>query len=209
MKLNLGCGAVTPEGWVNVDYAVGASMAKLPFFGVINRRLGIINLDWNRDIVVHDLRTRFPWDDESVDIIYTSHTLEHLSREEGIFFLSECRRVIRPQGLIRIVVPDLAHIISGYTDGSVSADMLLEKMEVYTGNRDKSIKGRLKLFIQSPHKCMYDTRSMIRVLAGAGFDVQPRKAFDSDIEDIERIELEGRAVNAVIVEGKPARNRKT
>jgi len=31
MKLNLGCGNQVVEGWVNVDYALGARFAKIPF----------------------------------------------------------------------------------------------------------------------------------------------------------------------------------
>jgi len=52
---------------------------------------------------------------------------------------------------------------------------------------------------------MYDPDTMVRLLASAGFVAQERSAFDSDIPDIRAIELESRAFEAVIVEGrKPA-----
>jgi hypothetical protein len=37
LKLNLGCGSHVPSGWVNVDYALGAWVAKLPVFSLIIR----------------------------------------------------------------------------------------------------------------------------------------------------------------------------
>jgi len=101
VRLNLGCGSQTPAGWVNVDYALGARLVKLPFFAWLNRKLRLFKLDWDRGILIHDLRKRFPWKDSSVDVIYCSHTLEHFSKEEGVHFLNECYRVLKSNGLIK------------------------------------------------------------------------------------------------------------
>ena len=86
MKLNLGCGAQVLDGWVNVDYALGARFMKIPFFSAFNKKAKLFNLEWNEKIHIHDLTKKFPWADSSVDIVYSSHTLEHLSREEGKIF---------------------------------------------------------------------------------------------------------------------------
>ena len=110
MKLNLGCGSQVPAGWVNVDYALGAQFMKIPFFRAFNRKVKLFNLDWNEKIYLHDLTKKFPWTDSSIDIIYSSHTLEHFSKQDGKRFLSECHRVLRENGIIRIVVPDLRGI---------------------------------------------------------------------------------------------------
>lgn len=49
-----------------------------------------------------------------VDAIYTSHTLEHiLPNRQGAIF-SEMYRVLKPESLIRIVVPDIDYAISRY-----------------------------------------------------------------------------------------------
>src|SRR5262245_26247293 len=106
--LHLGCGAVAPDGWINVDYALGARLRKIPGFRAVSRTLGLFAVDWSPRIVVHDLRTRFPWPDASVDAVYTSHTLEHFTREAGGRFIAEIHRVLKPAGRVRIVVPDLA-----------------------------------------------------------------------------------------------------
>ncbi len=59
------------------------------------------------NVVLHDLRRGIPFGPDSVDAVYHSHLLEHLSRAEAEHFLLEIRRVLKPGGIQRIVVPDL------------------------------------------------------------------------------------------------------
>ena len=202
MKLNLGCGSQVPAGWTNVDYSVGARFAKIPLFSAINKRLKLFDLSWNKSIFLHDLTKRFPWRDSTVDVVYTSHTLEHFTRDDGRRFLRECHRVLGQSGIIRVVVPDLRHIITGYFEGRIKADEFIEELLVLYGNTDKAWKDRLAPFIQFPHKCMYDTPRLLAILDEVGFAAAARGPFDSDIGDIQSIELENRTQNAVIVEGR-------
>lgn len=203
LKVNLGCGNHTPEGWVNIDYAFGARLAKIPFFHVINKKIGLFQMDWDDRIKIHDLRRTFPFDNGSVDVVYTSHTLEHFSKQDGERFLRECHRVLRPGGILRVVVPDLEAIVSDYTSGKTSADMFLDELYVVS---DTSGMGFFKKLLANqiafPHKCMYDTRTMLSRLRQINFQAESRAAFESDIPDIKQIESEGRTKNAVIVEGK-------
>jgi predicted SAM-dependent methyltransferase len=203
VKVNLGCGSHTPEGWVNIDYAFGARLAKIPFFRFINKKIGFFQMDWDDRIKIHDLRRTFPFDDESVDIIYTSHTLEHFSRQEGTRFLKECHRVLRSGGILRVVVPDLEAIISDYTSGKTDADMFLDELYVVCDTSGMGLfKRLLAKQIHFPHKCMYDTKTLLARLRDTGFQAESMDAFESEISDIKQIESEGRARNAVIIECK-------
>jgi SAM-dependent methyltransferase len=202
MKLNLGCGAHVPEGWLNVDYSLGARVVKIPFFRRFNRAVKLFSTEWDSRIYLHDLTTKFPWGDGSCDFVYSSHTLEHLSKEEGRRFLEECHRVLRSEGVIRIVVPDLQYQIGEYVEGRVKADLLLEKLGVLYGYSKAGWKQRLAPFFEFPHKCMYDNTALVQILKDIGFATSSRAAFDSEIPDIRVIELDDRTVNAVIVEGK-------
>jgi predicted SAM-dependent methyltransferase len=207
MKLNLGCGSQMPDGWVNVDYALGARFAKIPFFRATNRRLGLFDLDWDERIRLHDLTKTFPWEDASVEVIYSSHMLEHLPREDGRRFLEQCHRVLRVGGIIRLVVPDLRHAVGEYVEGGVPADEFLQTLGVLYEHRGGRLKRRLSPFVQFPHKCMYDCSRLLELLQEIGFQTSARGAFDSDIDDIASVELEDRTKHAVIVEGrKPARS---
>jgi hypothetical protein len=49
---------------------------------------------------------------------------------------------------------------------------------------------------------MYDTPTLISILREIGFNAVSRRSFDSDIPDIEDVELKSRTENAVIAEGR-------
>ena len=50
MKLNLGCGSQIVDGWVNVDYALGARLFKFPFFRQLNSKVKLFELEWDTRI---------------------------------------------------------------------------------------------------------------------------------------------------------------
>jgi SAM-dependent methyltransferase len=92
MKLvNIGCGRSVHPSWCNLDLTACAP-----------------------GVVEHDLRTGLPFEPDSCDAVYHSHVLEHLTREDGRRLLTECFRVLKPGGVVRIVVPDLERIAQDY-----------------------------------------------------------------------------------------------
>lgn len=207
MKLNLGCGDQIVEGWINVDYAIGARLNRVPLFRLVNKRLHLFNTDWDERIFIHDLATRFPWPDSSVDVVYSSHTLEHFNKEDGYRFLRECHRVLRPGGIIRLLVPDLRCVVVEYMHGRVRADDFVNELSVLPGNHLTGLKNRLVPLMQThhTHKCMYDSDRLVEILGEIGFTAASRGAFDSDINDVRAIEREGRTHEAVVVEGRKRR----
>jgi len=202
MRLNLGCGSRVPHEWINVDYALGARFMKIPYFRIINKKLKLFDLDWSEKIFLHDLTKKFPWTDNSIDVVYTSHTLEHFTKKDGRIFLIECHRVLRKNGIIRIVVPNLRSHMDDYMKGQIRADEFVEKLGVLYKANNMLKKYLYPFFELSTHKCMYDSPSLLEILKGIGFAASNRAPFDSDITDISRVELEGRTKNAVIVEGR-------
>lgn len=203
IKVDLGCGKQVIEGWINVDYAWGARLAKIPFFSLLNKKVHLFKMDWDSRILVHDLHRRFPFKDNSVDVIYASHLLEHFTKEEGIQFLKECHRVLRTNGILRIVVPDLAALIAKYTKREIPADEFVDKLGVMP---EISGPGRLKKILAKqiafPHRCMYDKEALLEKLRIAGLRAESKKAFDSTIEDIGKIEIYSRTEDSVIVEAR-------
>ncbi len=202
MKLNLGCGPQVVPGWCNVDYSLGSRLMQIPFFGKLVRKLKLFNLDWDENIYIHDLTKKFPWTDASASVVYSSHTLEHLSKDEGRRFLEECYRVLKKDGVIRIVVPDLRYDVNEYLAGKTQADDFVEKLDVLYKTNSGTIKKLLAPYYQFPHKCMYDNQRLIQILNEIGFTATTRNSLESDIEDIQLVELPNRTENAVVVEGK-------
>jgi predicted SAM-dependent methyltransferase len=89
--VNIGCGARFDRRWVNLD---GEPLAP--------------------EVEQYDCRQKLRFEDNSVDVIYSSHVIEHLSPEIARRFLRETVRVLRPGGLIRLVTPDLERIAFEY-----------------------------------------------------------------------------------------------
>ena len=200
LKLNLGCGAQVIEGWTNVDYALGARLARTPLIGSLVKKTKAFGVNWDPSIYVHNLTTKFPWADGTVDVAYTSHTLEHMSLEQGKAFLKECYRVLRPGGILRVIVPDLRPIVDRYLSGETPAENFLDTLHVLYSQYDSKLKTGLAPFIQFPHKCMYDQAALLRTCHGLGIPAQAATGFESGIEDIRKIELENRVQEAVIIE---------
>jgi hypothetical protein len=112
--LNLGCGTKVSNDpdMVNIDWSVMLRIrrnlilrAAVPWLLKGERRRQFQALGDN--IVVHDLSKGIPYANGSVDVVYHSHTLEHLDRHIVPIFFAEVNRVLKVGGVHRIVVPDL------------------------------------------------------------------------------------------------------
>lgn len=123
LRLHLGCGLTTPTDWVNIDGSWNAWLAKYPKMRKVLARLKVLPatssiIPWAADVHYHDLRKPLPFKANSVEAIYSSHTLEHLYYTEAERLLHECMRVLAPGGVIRLVVPDLKSIMLEYLAGT-------------------------------------------------------------------------------------------
>lgn len=95
--IHLGCGEVNSPEYINVDNR---------FFTHIHH---ISNVE----------RLKF-FKDDFADLIYTSHTLEHIHMEEVSATIKEWKRILKPGGILRISVPDFDKIINIYNDNDHS-----------------------------------------------------------------------------------------
>lgn len=111
--LNLGCGYPRPgEPWINIDQL----HSSLPDPKSPER----INLAKERNYIDCDLSKGIPFDVNEIDGIFASHFLEHLTPQEGVAFLKECMRVLRPGGVLRVSVPDAKVMIAFMQAGNNS-----------------------------------------------------------------------------------------
>lgn len=78
----------------------------------------MINLDWQWhpkiDICWDVAKKGLPIPRSSLDGIYSEHCLEHHHPSTIFYLLSECYRVLRPGGKLRLVLPDAQKYISTY-----------------------------------------------------------------------------------------------
>ena len=108
--LNLGCGRRTHSSWINIDYSRIAILKTSWFM----RRFASSRVPPN--YVNHNLRNGIPYANETVDVVYSSHFLEHLPHQEALPFVREVYRVLKIGGIIRLVVPDLESITRNYLE---------------------------------------------------------------------------------------------
>jgi SAM-dependent methyltransferase len=109
--LNLASGSQAHPDWTNVDYFPARVRYNVPVVGPVMRRVyegrGHYVAPSGARVLIADLRKGVPFPDASFDVVYHSNFLEHLDRPDARRFLLECRRLLRPGGLMRAVVPDL------------------------------------------------------------------------------------------------------
>jgi len=199
--LNLACGYTTHPEWNNLDFSPYARLAHHPVLVRILRALGVLSaLRYERlcnidpDIIRWDLRNGIPFADGTLDLVYSSHFLEHLPKDAAGPFLEECLRVLRPGGVLRTVVPDLGALIDDYCaavkhirDGDSDAQEDLDR--ALGGVFDQMVTDEhLGTEVQHPvirfverclrgdtshtgnrHRWMYDEHSLGHLLRSAGF----------------------------------------
>jgi predicted SAM-dependent methyltransferase len=90
-RLNWGCGSSPRPGWINSD------------------RRAIKGVD-----IVAEIYDGLPLDDDSIDYVASVHALQEMPYAGLVPALRELRRVLRPGGVLRLVLPDLDKGIRAY-----------------------------------------------------------------------------------------------
>jgi SAM-dependent methyltransferase len=75
--------------------------------GTRTERGHVYRVDEDRYFIQHDVEEPFPIADASLDWCYSEHLIEHLTSEQGISWLADMRRLLKPGGFVRISTPDL------------------------------------------------------------------------------------------------------
>lgn len=121
-----------------------------------------------------DVTKGLSYNENSVDIIVSSHFIEHITREEGLSFLKECYRVMKPGSIIRLTVPDTELLINKYATNDISQYKHINVgVEKSTDNADSLFE-----LLLSGHKTIYDYDSLSKLLSKAGFVDITRKDFN-------------------------------
>lgn len=214
-RLHLGCGLVTPAGWLNVDGSPQVVLARRPWLKKILMAARILpraqaEIPWSGTVVRMNLNRPLPFPAERFSAVYSSHLLEHLYHDQALALLKECHRVLRRGGTCRAVVPDLEALASRYLSAKAAGDveaanLLMGGLMVHDkGSKPGLLAAYYRMTAFHQHKWMYDAASLMRLFEAAGF-VAVRQAgyLDSSIERIGEVELAGRILHGegLAVEG--------
>lgn len=149
LLVNIGCGPFGKEEWINIDLFSSPNVT-----------------------LVADCRRKLPLATASCLGIHVEHYLEHLDPiDERPLFLAECLRCLKPDGVLRIIVPDAELYVRAYLEpgwemlneigcgGKTPEDVFNCKIEVLN-----------LVFIQGwEHYAGYDADSLSQALQSAGF----------------------------------------
>jgi predicted SAM-dependent methyltransferase len=154
VRLHIGCGQQAMPGWINID--------NQPLPGVDR---------------VLDVRQGLPF--RGAAAIYAEHFLEHLTLDDGLAFLRECRRALAPSGVLRLSTPNLDWVYTThYRTGPTTPE--------------ESVRDCLWLnraFHGWGHKFLYNRTMLEAALKSCGFSsVLFRQYGQSDVPELAGIE---------------------
>lgn len=150
LRLNLGCGSLRLDGWVNVD------LVGLP-----------IDVAWN-------INRPLPFPDGSADAVFHEHVAEHLPADRSYIFLKECRRVLKVGGVMRAVVPDAEKYIRSYCD---PRHEFLNSWREVEERGLTPLLGLQEEFYGFGHRTIFDFETFEFFCRAAGFENVERRAF--------------------------------
>ena len=106
--LNAGCGTHYAKGWVNTD-------------------------TWETSETTPDVRVEpgkpYPFDDNTFDAVFLGHVLEHIPWKEVPAFLSDMKRIAKPNASFLVCGPDVLKTIKRWAQGQEPWEMVLSVME--------------------------------------------------------------------------------
>lgn len=158
LLLHLGCGPRIQDGWVNVD--------QFSFKGAY----------------FADLRDPLELTAGAIRHIHCEHMLEHLDREEASRFLGECRRVLAPNGTMRLILPDAEKYLRAYAGEDEAFFFQLRHL----GNAVNPLRHPITIINQmfrmgGGHRYAWDFTELTAALTEAGFENIQRSRF-GDVE---------------------------
>jgi predicted SAM-dependent methyltransferase len=145
------------NGWITVDMQHGAD-------------------------ITHDLKKGIPLPDASVDEIYASHVLEHISFKDLIVLLQEIYRVLKQNGKFSVCVPDASLYIRSY----INKQMFLPEEKYYqpaivdTGSLMDQIN--YIAYMDREHKYLFDKQNLVNTLKKIPFKKVELRTFDELID---------------------------
>ena len=173
--LNVGCGMRSVKGAVTLDYY------------------------WYPGVdLVWDARKKLPFPDGRFEGVFAEHFLEHIEFERVKEMLVEFRRVLKPGGVIRIVVPDGGLFLDLYhrtTQG--------EKIQFPGMKEDEDLAPMMvvnQVFRGWGHKYCYDFQTLARLLTDAGFQDVRKESYGRGRIKALLVDLEERTCESLYVE---------
>jgi predicted SAM-dependent methyltransferase len=175
--LYVGCGSHRMEGFIHADISV--------------YKLSKITDPAKRNIdIICDITENIPLPDDSMEIIFSRDTLEHLTWYELINHLIECNRILKEGSIIRMTLPNMDKIIERYQKKDENLEKAIKSSEIST--LLSPIENHTDLFVSRilyhDHFYLHNYNTMKRALEKCGFghikEVRPGETSEDNFKQI-------------------------
>jgi predicted SAM-dependent methyltransferase len=153
----------------------------------------------NLDLIPHD--PRFIWfdaraplwlPDESADIVFSEHMIEHISYADGVALLTDIFRVLKPGGMVRIATPDLARTCALAGERSAIQQNYVNYInQTFGGHYNNQASFAINnMFFTYNHAFVYDAATLRDSFERAGFvDITEQTPRQSDYPMMRNLEM--------------------
>jgi len=148
-KVQIGAGYNLLPGWLNCDVQSESSQ-----------------------VVYLDATKPFPFPDKSIDCIFSEHMIEHIDYDSALSMLSECRRVMRPGGTLRIATPNVLRLVSLFKSDLLDAERAYItwglRVNVHSAMGSPACLLLNNLMRGHGHEFLYDPETLISMMHHVG-----------------------------------------
>jgi len=155
IMVNLGSGHWKLDGWINIDIDFGS-----------------------RPDVCANLVGGLPLRDACADYMHTEDFIDVLDLEQAARFLSECHRILKPGGVIRVLTPDVEQLARLYLHEPEALKALWRNhvgVPLRYGTAAEILNVGMRF---TDHTFLYDAETFARLASDAGFRAE-RVSFQS------------------------------
>jgi predicted SAM-dependent methyltransferase len=194
--VNFGCGLNVHDEFINFDSSPSLFIKRLPLIGFLLKN----KMPQFPQLVKYgNISKGLPIENESIDGIYSSHVIEHLSFDDSIKCFNNCYAYLKPNGIFRCVLPNFEALVNFYIEeksiGNLNAanDFLTYSFLGKKGT-SKSLFSFVKdYFSGANHLWMWDFESLSQELKKVGFKEIYKSQFNNSIDKhFNKIEIESR-----------------
>jgi predicted SAM-dependent methyltransferase len=166
VKINLGSGHWKFEDWVNVDL----DMDSLPQ-------------------VCANLAKTLPFSSGTVDLMHTEDFIDQLDLDNARLFLTECHRILKKEGVLRILTPDLEELARLYLHDQERLKHLWTehvRVPLQTGTAGEIFNIGMRF---AGHTFLYDAETFTRLATECGFEAKRVEYQQSEVPQLRGLDL--------------------
>ncbi len=166
VKINLGSGHWKLEGWVNVD----------------------IDGDSRPDVLA-DLSAPLPFRDGCAQFMHTEDFIDQLTLEGAMAFLRECHRVLKPDGVVRVLTPDVQMLCGMYVNEPDALKNLWRDhvgVPLQFGTAAEIVNVGMRF---AGHTFLYDAETFAMLASECGFEARQVGYQESEYPDLRGLDL--------------------